>query len=267
MPGVLGFPDWCRRGVAISLRAGTAVDSMPLEYLYDAQPGLRARLLPAAGTVSIVFDFGAAVAQGLVVMVNSTASGAETVRIRLSSADSTGAAGDVSNTLHSTTGAARTRGAAVCLLPADLSARYMRIDVVDIAADIFDIGSILAMSTLRLQRGHDYGIREGRFYTGAGDANPFTGAEFRADGLASLRQTEFSLPTVLADEFAGTLRALLDDVRASDDVAWIPDDGLSQAELNRRTIIGGLVRPGEELSLTRVSLRTARAQFTLRERA
>jgi hypothetical protein len=267
MAGVFGFPDWCRRGVTVSLRAGSVVDSMPLEYLYDAQPGLRARLVPAAGVVSIVFDFGVAQPQGLVILVNSTASGAETVRVRLSSADSTGAAGDVSNTLHSTVGAARTRGAAVCLLPADLSARYLRVDVADIAGDIFDLGSVLSMPTLRLQRQQDYGWREGRFYTGTTDANPFTGAEFRTDGLASLRQWDFALPTIFADEFAGTLRALLDDVRPSDDVAWIPDDGLTQAELNRRSIVGGLVRPGEEFGLTRVSLRTARAQFTIRERA
>jgi len=56
-------------------------------------------------------------------------------------------------------------------------------------------------------------------------------------------------------------------VRPSDDVAWIPDDGLTQAELNRRGIVGGLVRAGEEFGLTRVSLRTARASFAIRERA
>ncbi|WP_196301868.1 hypothetical protein, partial [Streptococcus pneumoniae] len=90
----------------------------------------------------------------------------------------------------------------VVLIPADITARYMRILITDISTDVLDIGSVMAMATLRLRSGQDYGWKEGRFYTGVSDVNPFTGAEFRADGLASLRQWDFALPTIFADEFA-----------------------------------------------------------------
>lgn len=266
MAGVFGFPDWLRRGVSISLRAGTAVDTMPLEYLYDPQPGLRARIIPAAGVISIVCDFGAAVSQGLVVIVNSTASGAETVRIRLSSADATGAAGDVSNTLHSTIDADRTRGAAVCLLPADLSARYMRIDVADIGAGIFDIGSLMAMPTIRLTNGMGFGATEGRRGLGIADRNEYTGAEFRVGGIAQPRYADFSLPSLTSAEYAGNIRNMIADATAADDVAWIPDDGLTQSELNLRTIIGGIKTPGEDLGIARDRPMRGTARFRIVER-
>lgn len=266
MAGVFGFPDWLRRGVSISLRAGTAVDTMPLEYLYDPQPGLRARIVPAAGIVSIVCDFGASVAQGLVVMVNSTATGAETVRIRLSSADSTGAAGDVSNTLHDTTNADRTRGAAVCLLPADLSARYMRIDIADISASVFDIGSILAMPTIRPGNGMGFGATEGRRSLGIADRNEYTGAEFRVAGIAQPRYADFSLPSLTSAEYAGNVRNMIADATAADDVAWIPDDTLSQGELNLRTVIGGIKTPGEDLGISRDRPLRGTARFRIVER-
>jgi hypothetical protein len=266
MAGVFGFPDWLRRGVSISLRAGTAVDSMPLEYLYDPQPGLRARIVPAAGIVSIVCDFGAAVPQGLICLVNSTASGAETVRVRLSSADSTGAAGDVSNTLHATTNADRTRGAVVCLLPADLSARYMRIDIADIAGLVFDIGSLMAMQTVRPGNGMAFGAMEGRRSLGVADRNNFTGAEFRVAGIAQPRYADFSLPSLTSAEYAGAVRDMIADVTAADDVAWVPDDALAQSELNLRTVIGGIKTPGDDLGITRDRPMRGTARFRIVER-
>lgn len=266
MAGIFGHSDHMRVGAAVTIRIGTAVDTMPIEYLYDPQPGLRARIIPAGGIVSLVFDFGGAVAQGLVMAVNTTADGGETVQLRLSSADPTGAAGDVSNTLHSTAGADRTRGAAVCLLPADLSARYTRIDFGLISGTYFDIGTIAVMPTLRLQGGMAFGATEGRRTLGVADANPFTGSEFRVNGIWQPRYADFSLPRIRSTEYEGTLRDMLADVDAADDVAWIPDADLSQAELNARGILGGIKQPGADLGIARDRPQRSSARFRLVER-
>jgi hypothetical protein len=263
--GAFGYLDRMRRGVAISVIAGAAVDTMPVEYLYDPQPGLRARLLPAAGAVTLQFDFGQTVAIGLVMLVNTTLTGAETVRVQLNNTDDTFATGIISNTVHAATGADETRGAVVCMLPADIGARYMRVLITDIGPDILDIGSIIAMATLRMERNEEYGGREGRLYLGAADANSFTGASFRVPGLGAPRFIEFSLASIRQHE-APAFRTMFATLIASDDVVYVPEVTQSQADLNRRAIYGAMSNPGDRLAVTRLNYAYSRLAFVLTER-
>jgi hypothetical protein len=265
MPGAFGYGDHMRGGVAISVLAGSAVETMPAEFLYDPQPGLRARLLPTANAVTIQVDFGRSVAVGLVLLVNTTLVGNETVRVQLNDTDPTFAAGNLLNTVRTAAAADESRGAVVCLIPSDITARYMRVLVTDVAADLLDIGSLVAMPTLRLQRNEDYGGREGRLYTGASDTNPFTGAAFRAPGLGTPRFVEFTLGSIRQHE-APAFRAMFGALTASDDVAYLPDVAMNQADLNRRTIYGVMGNPGEQLGLTRLNYAYSRFAFLLTER-
>lgn len=251
MAGAFGFPDYMRRGVAITVNTGAATATMPAEYLYDPQPGLRARFTPAAGNVTFTVDFGASVPLGLFVLVNTTLTGAETVRFYLNDADPTFTTGNLLNTVRFPTNVDRTRGAVVCLTSADITARYMRVQITDISAAVLDIGSLVAMATLRLEGGMAFGAVEGRRGLGIADTNPFTGAEFRVAGIARPRYVDFSLPSLRSGEYGGTVRDLLGDIDTSSDLAWVPDVDLSQDELHQRVIIGGVMQPGEDIGIAR----------------
>ncbi len=266
MASLFGYPDRMRAGVSLTVNTGAAVDTMPAEYLYDPQPGLRARFTPDAGTLAITFDFGASVSIGLVMLVNTTLTGDETVRLYLNDGDPTFSSGNLSNTVHSATGATRTRGAAVCLLPADITARYMRLLITDISPAVLDIGGVSAMPTLRLERGIGFGMSEGRRSLGVMDYNEYTGAEFRVSGLAQPRYADFSLPSVSAAEYHGTLRDMIADVGLAEDVAWCPDDAMTQGELNARVLLGGIKRPGEDIGIVRDRPLRANVRFRLVER-
>ncbi len=251
MAGAFGFPDFMRRGVAITVNVGTATASMPAEYLYDPQPGLRARFTPSGGTVTLTADFGASVPLGLFVLVNTTLSGAETTRFYLNDSDPTFTTGNLLNTVRFPTGVNRTRGAVVCLIPADITARYMRVQITDISASVLDIGSLMAMTTLRLEGGMAFGAMEGRIGAGIADINTFTRAEFRVPGIARPRYVDFSLPSLRSGEYGGTVRDLLGDIDTASDLAWVPDVDLTQDELHQRVIVGGVMQPGADIGIAR----------------
>jgi|GEM_PF-1525113 hypothetical protein len=265
MAGAFGYQDHMRSGVAVSVVLGAVVDTMPAEYLSDPQPGIRARFLPASGSLTLQFDFGRTVTIGLVALVNTTLDGGETVRVQLNDSDPTFATGTISNTAHAAAGAADTRGAVICLLPAAIAARYMRVLITNIAGAVLDIGSLAAMATLRMERGEEYGGREGRTYLGASDANPFTGASFRVAGLGNPRQVEFALPSIRQHE-APAFQALFATLSAADDVVYVPEVTLSQADLNRRSIYGPMASPTAQLGLTRTNFAFSRFAFVLTER-
>lgn len=266
MAGVFGYPDWLRRGVAITVNTGSAVDTMPAEYLYDPQPGLRARFVPTAGSLALTFDFGVSRAIGMVALVNTTMSGAETVRTYLNDTDPTFSSGNLLNIVRAVSEADRTRGACVVLHTSDITARYMRLLITDIAGSVIDIGSVMAMATIRPTNGMGFGATEGRRGLGVADRNEFTGAEFRVAGVAQPRYADFSLPSLTSTEYAGSIRNLIADTTPADDVAYIPDDGLTQGEINLRTVIGGIKTPGEDLGIARDRPMRGTVRFRITER-
>ena len=75
----------------------------------------------------------------------------------------------------------------VLVLPAPVTARYLRIDLTDGAAAFMDIGLLVAGQLWRLQRGTAYSIREGRVMLDRRDRNPFTGTEFRVPAIVNPR--------------------------------------------------------------------------------
>jgi hypothetical protein len=79
---------WDDKVAAASVTAltGTTIAGMPLSNLADPQPRLRARLLGSA--VSLLVDFGAAVAIGAVAAISTTLSESATARLRIGPAES-----------------------------------------------------------------------------------------------------------------------------------------------------------------------------------
>lgn len=265
MAGAFGYGDAIKAAPAISMISGTVDDGMPLSNLYDAQPSLRTRFVNA-GTVRFVVDFGVAVTAGLIILGNTTIDTSGLIRLYGSLTDPTGVAAEIFNRSASAPDPDRSRGQVVDLLPADVSFRYLRVHIENPPGGVIDVGFVAVMRTLRLAHGIALGAAEGRLGVGARDQNSFTGAEFGVPGVVQPRVARFSLPGLVASEYHGTLRSMLDDLDPAQDVAWLPDTGLAQAELNRRTIFGGVVRPGQELLISRDRPVRASASYAIIER-
>jgi hypothetical protein len=124
--------------------ASTQALTMPASNLLTPHPSQRWRSL--SGAASLVIDKGAASAGDAVGLFGLTGSSAMTARLRLSSIDATGAAGDVTDTGALASGGVNfdvKYGAFLYLLPAPASYRYLRFDLNDAGASFVEAGCIL----------------------------------------------------------------------------------------------------------------------------
>ncbi|MBU8540803.1 hypothetical protein [Falsiroseomonas tokyonensis] len=264
MAGAFGYADAMRAAPAITMITGTVDDGMPLSNLYDDQPGVRTRF--NGSPVRFVVDFGASITAGLIILGNTTLDETGVVRFYGSLTDPTGFAAEIMNESVVTTNASFCRGQAALLLSADVSFRYLRIHIENAPGGVADVGFLAVFPTLRLNNGMAFGAFEGRLPTGTYDQNAFTGAEFPVPGLTAPRVARFTLPTLRTTEFYGTLRDMLDGLTIASNVAWVPETTLSALELNRRTLFGRLLNPGQEYGITRDRPLLGTTSFAIRER-
>lgn len=98
------------------------------------------------------------------------------------------------------------------------------------------------------------------------DRNPLTGAEFPVPALANPRMAKFTLPLLTSTETRGQHRSILTTLGAAGDALWILDTGLSQAELNQRSLYGAVAGSGDETFPTRDSPAASSRAFRVIER-
>jgi hypothetical protein len=275
MPGAFLYQNVVPAGAAAS--GFTQVATMPPANLANPQPRVRMRASSPGGSCGIVLDMLAARTLDCVALISTTLDpaiyAALTLRLRLSTADATGAAGDAwdTGTAPADTSAA-TNGNVVFLRTAGaVSARYLRLDVTSGPnavgpADVVDIGLIIAGSTWRLARGHAYGIEEGRLILDRRDRNDYTAAEFAVPALGNPRTARFTLPVLSTAEVRGQHRALLRSIGGAGDALWIPDTGLSRAELNARCLWGAINLPGQPAVTVQRAINLHQRAFALTER-
>ncbi len=128
------------------------------------------------------------------------------------------------------------QGNVVLVLPAPVTARYLRIDLTDGAASYMDIGLVVAGQLWRQLRGTAYGIREGLVMLDRRDRNPFSGAEFPVPAIVNPRMPAFTLPALSTAEARNQHRDMLRCLGAARDTRWFADLSDSMAERNRRAI-------------------------------
>lgn len=221
--GYLLFDD---RIAAATLTGDAGVAGLPLANLQDPQPTKVARWQATSGYV--VADFGAAVPVGGLVLHGTNLSAAATRRVRLSSADATGAAGDVHDSGAAAAGVLATyRGSFAYMLSSDLSARYLRLDLADASLSFIDAGVLLAGPVFRPARNFSYGASIGFQEFGRNERSPvgitFTSQRARARAL-SLRFEYAS-----ASEAYGHLLELQRLAGITRNVALVPDPGGTNA--------------------------------------
>lgn len=169
------------------LSGAAPAGGLPLAHLQDPQPRKVTRWIGTSGFV--VADFGASVPVGLVALTGTNLTAAATRRVRLSSVDATGAAGDVHDSGVAAAGAdPRHNGAVFYPLAADLSARYLRVDLADASLSFLDVGLLLAGPAFRPARNMSFGWSVGWQEYGTNEPSPvgvrFTARRGRCRALA-----------------------------------------------------------------------------------
>lgn len=230
---------------AASLVGPAAIPSAPVANLLNPQPRVRMRSI---GTnAAVLVDFGGPRPVDCVALVGTTVTTGAIVRVRLSSADITGAAGDVwdSGLLAASTGDEAGGNVVVVRSAGPVSGRYLLVELADGALTVVDVGVVAAGSLWRLTRAQSYGNEEGRVMGGTVDTNPLTQAQYTAPPLLNPRYTAFSVALMPSADANGPAREMRRRLGAMRDALWIPDLGLSQSELNIRSIWGLVHQPGE----------------------
>lgn len=168
-----------------TLSGTSPASGLPLANMQDPQPRKVARWLATTGYV--VADFGSSMPVGAVIVHGTNLSAAATRRVRLSSADATGAAGDVHDSGTATAGASPNfMGSFAYTMASDLSARYLRVDLTDTSLQWIDIGLLMAGPTYRPTRNFSFGWQLGYREFGLTDQSPIgvTFASQRGRGRA-----------------------------------------------------------------------------------
>lgn len=248
--------------------SGTAATtSLPLSNLSDPQPRVRTRWSPGSG-VALWCDLGSSQTVSCCAFIATTlgtAGGTTLVRVRVSDdpgfATATWDTGAIDPETDDAAG-----GNVVLVTATPASGRYMYIEMEDAAAGLIDVGRIVAGPLWRPTYSFSYGAREGRMILDRRDRNATTGAEFPVAAVVNPRQALFDLPYVAPADAVTEWRGMLDTLGAVGDVLWIPDDGLSQSELNRRSIWGAAMAPGESALLQRAGFLHHTRSFALTER-
>lgn len=127
-----------------SLTATSEAFLLPVLNLQDPHIGRRWR--SETGSESCILDLGAMTSIDTIRLSGLTGSVGETVRLRLSTVDTSGAAGDVLDTGILASGATAyfdiDYGTLCYLLAAPTSCRYVRIDLADVGADYVEAGRL-----------------------------------------------------------------------------------------------------------------------------
>lgn len=221
------------------------VDSLPLSNLRDPQPRVRARLQNE--TVVLVADFGATVPVDCATLISTTLPADATVRFRLSDTDPTGTAGEAwdTGTLDAVTRGDWQGNVVLLRTAGPAMGRYARWTIRIFAQAFVDIGLAPVGALDRYTYGHAFGIEEGRLILDQRQRNVLTGAEFVSPAITNPRTIAAQMPSILTPEARGQFRDMVARIGGAGDILFVPDLGLSQAELNARCLWGSPARPGQ----------------------
>lgn len=127
-----------------TITADVEEEAMPVSYLQVQHVEKRWRAVAAAATV--LCDLGASSAIDTVALLGMTVGSTATVRIRISTADATGAAGDALDTGVLASGSQwfdATYGSVVYAGAAVVTGRYVRIDIAEAGAVMIEAGRLV----------------------------------------------------------------------------------------------------------------------------
>lgn len=152
----IGYRD---RVAGSALTAGSALVTLPAANLGTAQLRKVWRSGPGVTSTYILADLGAAVAIGGVALMGCNLTAVATWRVRLSTADATGAAGDAHDSTTIGAGVDPDYRMAVLLLAAAATGRYLRVDLTDASLSYLEAGVLWAGTVWKPERNYRFGAQ------------------------------------------------------------------------------------------------------------
>lgn len=217
---IIGYRDFCT--TATSITASSALSTLPATNL--ALPQLERGWQTATGVTSanITVDMGGTVTIGDCCLINTNLTAAATCRVRVSTADATGAAGDALDTGTVSAGVDPDYGKMVRVFSSNVSGRYFRIDLTDtsLTGGIY-VGRLAILRAIRFTRNYAFGWKLlGRDFTNVSLTE--SGSEYALRGNYQ-RGISFTLPAITITERDGEAEKLRRTVGTFDDILVVRD--------------------------------------------
>jgi len=207
---------------AALVSASAAVSGMPASLLQVEH--VRKVWRATGASAYVLCDFGASVAIDTVGLFGMTVSSAATVRLRLSTADATGATGDALDTGTLASGTQffdATFGSLVWAGAAAVTSRYLRIDLAQAGAAHLEAGRLVAGARAAFATNFTPGSGRGRVDPSVRTAT--LGGGTLVDRRRSRRFLDLSFDWVTAAEWAAIVEPIERERGLTDDVLVITD--------------------------------------------
>lgn len=240
-------------GLTPAAGSSTPVTGLGWDKLNDPQPRHRSRV--ASTSVILIWDLGAGVSIDCAALISTNIEFADTVRVRASLTDAT-VTGSLLHDSGANSGVAGLNGNVIEVMPAPITARYVRWDIT--ASNPIDIGLAPVSLLSRPGRNFAFGAQHGFIDLAVRDKNPDTGADFTIGGPL-IRTYVFTIEGLASNEVLGALIGTLDiTVTARGDVLFIPDPDASRLDLGNQAIWGSYRSVGG----SDLNVRTAAQRWT-----
>jgi hypothetical protein len=252
---------------AATLTTDSAVNSLPVQNLQDPVVAKKWRT-GAVTSAYILADLGSTKSIGAVALLGHNLSASGTWRVRISTADATGAAGDAKDIAASTAGVyPDTRAASKRFGQPDgsayafftpVSGRYLRLDLSDATLTYIQAGLVMAMNPWEPARGYSFGASWER--ADGRQVGISRGGQAYINRGPRQRRLRFSL-NAMTQAQAWTYADELDRVAGQTDNVLVCLD-VNSAYLDRMTIVG----PLEQSPMTWAALPTFRRDYAITQR-
>lgn len=154
--GRILIDDHVRRYGTVS--AGSQNTSTPASNLRDTQLAVKWRSASGVNSTHLLVDLGAQRSLDTVAVIATNLTASATWRMRLSTTDNTGAAGDAHDSgVISANVDPRFNGNAIYLLNAPATGRYLRVDITDTALQFLEAGRLICGAAWRLTYNYRFG--------------------------------------------------------------------------------------------------------------
>lgn len=240
-----------------TVTAGHAVATLPAANLQDPQLATRWRTPYDTVTSHVLVDLGASTAVDTVVLIAANLTASATRRVRVSTADATGVAGDAHDSGTGAGGIYPEQGKLIYLLSGAVNGRYVRVDLVNTGGYWIEAGRLLVGA--RWTPAHNYRIGWRDMAIDDSQVLVTWGGQEWRDGRAIRRRVQAELPALTEAEVSthGDALARLGGAR---DVLLILDT--ASTDLGRDTVFGRLA----PVTMTNVFLRRRSLTLDITER-
>lgn len=189
-----------------------------------------------AGTTAayLLVDLGASYSIGGVYLGNHNLSGSGTWRVRLSTADATGATGDAHDSTATATGISTEYRLAVRIFSAAATGRYLRIDLSDATLTHLEVGRLWAGTVFKPTRNFQFGAQRG-YIDNSRRSRGSDGQDWVTRGSRQ-RYVRFTLGAVTTAEAEASGEVLSRTAGTSSDVLVCLDSAATN--IGRQTYLG-----------------------------